>query len=65
MIRPRQGNFIYSDYEIETMEKDIEAIRVSGMSGVVFGVNLNNFKLNEKMLEKLCKRSQVRTIKYI
>uniref|UniRef100_A0A915M9R4 Copper homeostasis protein cutC homolog n=1 Tax=Meloidogyne javanica TaxID=6303 RepID=A0A915M9R4_MELJA len=51
MIRPRSGNFIYSNYEIEIMEMDIDAIRASGLNGVVFGANLDNLKLNEKVLE--------------
>uniref|UniRef100_A0A1I8B3I6 Copper homeostasis protein cutC homolog n=1 Tax=Meloidogyne hapla TaxID=6305 RepID=A0A1I8B3I6_MELHA len=58
MIRPRSGDFIYSNYEIETMEMDIDAIRASGLSGVVFGANLDNYKLDEKVLERLCKRAQ-------
>lgn len=60
MIRPRSGNFIYSNYEIETMEMDIDAIRASGLNGVVFGANLDNLKLDEKVLGRLNKRAQVR-----
>nr|CAD2147103.1 unnamed protein product [Meloidogyne enterolobii] len=58
MIRPRSGNFIYSNYEIETMEMDIDAIRASGLNGVVFGANLDNLKLDEKVLGRLNKRAQ-------
>uniref|UniRef100_A0A914LUM9 Copper homeostasis protein cutC homolog n=1 Tax=Meloidogyne incognita TaxID=6306 RepID=A0A914LUM9_MELIC len=38
MIRPRSGNFIYSNYEIETMEMDIDAIRASGLNGSILWV---------------------------
>ncbi len=38
LIRPRAGDFIYSDLECETMLRDIEASRAIGCDGVVIGV---------------------------
>lgn len=37
IIRPRGGDFLYSDVEIRTMLKDIEMCRKVGVDGVVFG----------------------------
>ncbi len=37
MVRPRGGDFLYSEREFETMRADIEAIRETGAHGVVFG----------------------------
>lgn len=37
MIRPRGGDFLYSDLELAVMLRDIEAIRGQGAFGVVFG----------------------------
>lgn len=37
MIRPRGGNFIYSNEEIEMMKKDIIHLKELGTDGVVFG----------------------------
>lgn len=37
IIRPRGGDFLYSDMEIRTMLKDIDIARKSGADGVVFG----------------------------
>lgn len=37
LIRPREGNFVYSPFEVETMIKDIEACKKYGVSGVVIG----------------------------
>jgi len=38
LIRPRAGDFLYSDLESETMCRDIEACAKTGCDGVVFGV---------------------------
>ena len=42
MIRPSAGGFIYSDYEIELMERDIRVAKEMGAQGVVFGVLKEN-----------------------
>ncbi len=38
MIRPRGGDFLYSDLEFEIMKQDIEIAKTSGANGVVFGL---------------------------
>lgn len=38
MIRPRGGDFLYSDDEFQTMLCDIEHVRKAGATGVVFGI---------------------------
>jgi len=38
MIRPRPGDFIYSQTEFDVMQRDIEAAAKAGSKGVVFGV---------------------------
>ncbi len=37
LIRPRSGDFVYSDAELRVMIRDIEACRKLGVNGVVFG----------------------------
>ena len=37
LIRPRAGDFLYSDLELETMRRDIEACTRLGCDGVVIG----------------------------
>lgn len=38
MIRPRAGNFVYSDAELAQMRREIEIARSRGMDGIVLGV---------------------------
>lgn len=38
MVRPRGGDFLYSDTEFQLMKKDIENIKALGADGVVFGL---------------------------
>ncbi|RKF82522.1 Copper homeostasis protein CutC [Golovinomyces cichoracearum] len=38
MIRPRGGNFIYSEMEFETMLEDVQRFYHAGASGFVFGI---------------------------
>lgn len=38
MIRPRGGNFVYSEQEFEQMKKDIVAFKKAGADGFVFGI---------------------------
>jgi copper homeostasis protein len=38
LIRSRAGDFLYSDLEVETMRRDIEACAKAGCDGVVLGV---------------------------
>jgi copper homeostasis protein len=38
LIRPREGDFVYSGPELAVMRHDIEVAKVCGAAGVVFGV---------------------------
>lgn len=38
MIRPRVGDFLYSDSELEVMLEDIRIFSEHGVQGFVFGV---------------------------
>ena len=60
MIRPRAGNFVYSERELETMEADIDAVREMGLTGVVFGASRDDGsgRLDEIGLTRLAKRAQ-------
>lgn len=58
MIRPRGGNFIYNDLEIDIMLEDIRLTAQAGSQGVVFGVLTADKKLDKPNLEKLIAASK-------
>lgn len=55
MIRPRGGNFVYSEPEFQQMKSDIENIKKLGVKGFVFGIlNLDktiNVNQNKTLVE--------------
>ncbi|OSQ40804.1 copper homeostasis protein CutC [Thalassospira mesophila] len=54
MIRPRPGNFVYQDSEIDTMAREIALARDAGAKGVVFGACHDDGSLHEGHLRLLC-----------
>lgn len=55
MIRPRAGDFVYSEEEIDVMLADIAAARNAGLAGVVLGAGLPDGRLDRFVLETLAK----------
>jgi len=55
MIRPRAGDFVYSEEEIDVMLADIVAARNAGLAGVVLGASLPDGRLDRFVLETLAK----------
>ena len=58
MIRPRGGDFVYNDLEIDIMLEDIRLTAQVGSQGVVFGVLTADKKLDKSNLEKLIAASK-------
>ena len=58
MIRPRGGDFVYTDPEIEIMLEDIRLTAQAGSQGVVFGALTADKKLDKTNLEKLIAASK-------
>ena len=58
MIRPRGGDFVYTDLEIAIMLEDIRLTAQAGSQGVVFGTLTADKKLDKANLEKLIAASK-------
>ena len=58
MIRPRGGDFVYTDLEIAIMLEDIRLTAQAGSQGVVFGILTADKKLDKPNLEKLIAASK-------
>ena len=53
MIRPRVGDYVFSEDEIDLMRRDIDLVRSAGLSGVVIGASRPDWHLDEKAIAKL------------
>ena len=58
LIRPRGGDFTYSDAEFEIMLEDILRCREMGMNGIVSGVLNNDFSLDAARTLQLIEASR-------
>jgi len=58
MIRPRGGNFIYTDEEFEKMKKQILLCKKLKCDGVVFGILTGQNKVNKKQCSELVSLSK-------
>lgn len=46
MVRPRTGDFLYSDSEIDVMQKDIRLFKDCGVCGIVVGILNKDGRVN-------------------
>lgn len=53
MIRPRGGDFLYSDQEVEVMKKDIELIKSHGADGLVLGALTEDGRVDAELCMEL------------
>ena len=58
LIRPREGHFVYNDYEFNTIINDIKDAKKNGVKGVVIGVLTKDFNINITQLDKIIKVSK-------
>uniref|UniRef100_A0A3P9HFB8 Copper homeostasis protein cutC homolog n=1 Tax=Oryzias latipes TaxID=8090 RepID=A0A3P9HFB8_ORYLA len=53
MIRPRGGDFLYSDQEVEVMKKDIELMKGQGVDGFVLGALTEDGRVDAELCMEL------------
>lgn len=58
MIRPRGGDFFYSDREFAVMRLDVETARACGVRGVVFGILTADGKIDRERMGDLVQRAR-------
>jgi copper homeostasis protein len=51
IIRPRGGDFVYSNEEIKTMKNDILFCKANNINGVVFGALTEAKKINKALIK--------------
>ncbi|MFY9153024.1 MAG: copper homeostasis protein CutC [Prolixibacteraceae bacterium] len=57
MVRPRGGDFVYSEDEIREMENEIDFFKEAGVAGVVFGLLTDLHFIDVVNLERLVRRA--------
>jgi copper homeostasis protein len=64
MIRPRGGDFCYSDLEYEIMCRDIEAAKELGADGIVLGILKPNGTVDKKRTQTLLALARPMTVTF-
>lgn len=57
MIRPRGGDFLYSDREVEVMKADIRLAKLHGADGLVFGALTEDGRIDTELCTALLGKS--------
>jgi copper homeostasis protein len=58
IVRPRSGDFVCDDADLDAMLGDIDAIRTAGLAGVVLGASRPNGELDLKVLARLMEQAE-------
>ena len=57
MVRPRPGNFVYSEEELTSMETEIDALKKLPVTGIVLGVLQDDKSINLEAVQRLSERA--------
>jgi len=58
MIRPRAGDFCYSDVDFQVMKRDLEVAKRLGADGVVFGILTLDAEIDKDRTSELIERAR-------
>ena len=57
LVRPRSGDFVFGEADIDAMLRDIDAVRAAGLAGIVIGANRPDGTLDIPVLERLMRHA--------
>jgi len=57
MVRPRPGNFFYSEKELTSMETEIDSLKKLPITGIVLGVLHDDRSINLEAVQRLSERA--------
>ena len=57
MVRPRPGNFVYSEEELTSMETEIDSLKKLPITGIVLGVLQDDRSINLEAVQRLSERA--------
>jgi copper homeostasis protein len=58
MIRPRGGDFLYSNYEFHSMKRDISQCQKISVDGIVFGILTEDGRIDKKRCKELIDKAR-------
>jgi copper homeostasis protein len=58
MIRPRGGDFYYSNYEFHSMKRDISQCQKISVDGIVFGILTEDGRIDKKRCKELIDKAR-------
>lgn len=64
LIRPRTGDFLYSDDEVDVMRRDIAVCKALGVAGVVLGALTTEGDVDEARMKALIESAQPMTVTF-
>ena len=57
MVRPRPGNFVYSEKELTCMETEIDSLKKLPITGIILGVLQDDRSINLEAVQRLSERA--------
>ncbi len=64
IIRPRRGDFLYTENEFEAMRQDIDMVKAAGAAGVVFGILRADGSLDAERIQELVALARPMTVTF-
>lgn len=64
LVRPRGGDFLYTDYEFEVTKRDIEYCKQIGVNGVVIGILNEDGTIDKVRMKKLIETARPMSVTF-